>query len=665
MKTRPLIFLMAAAWLTFAMKAPAQVSAPDSLAGSFLTVGVRSGYAPFATNGTYRIFISVTGTNYTVLGRAGPLCAGACQYLGTGSLGAATLVDSKAGPGMCLQLSFASATNGTLTLTNANGFQTGVFTLTSYAIPSPPQLFLPGLASGQFQGFLGGQPGFIYAVETSGNLVNWQPSLNVALADLSTNFSAAIGQGACYFRARLASTAFGPADLTNKTVNMTISDGASPMATNGIYQWVGDTNDTGYQIIGGPGVASSSGTYAYVQLGPDDGMISCQDSLAGVVNSQIVLTSPQSGYFYTTNSSGFQSGTFTMAEGSVEFLGNVTFTPDAAKAQSLAFAADGSPASLSVTNGAGWVWMLNFPADALIVPRTITMTPFASVNDSNSLLPVTAGVQLEPDGIQFNDGVTLTVTPPSPLGSHATLLMAAVDGSGIYFVQTTNQANTYSTTLFHFSSAEATDPSEQQWNNFANTVLPKLEADYQNAVNQLSALERLVVQPPEPPDYDWKCDPNDNAAQDAQIDAYQTNLFAKETAAIQRVISLGIQLRLYSDPMGDNAISVSRQLIETAMYRKVDTLFSQYSGDPKKMRAVSCIAINVSSQDMLFSGDGRQDWIQETLSWGSRVVDYYFGELRDEHLYSKALVVFQVEQSMALLGADVDTEELLNKLPTP
>ncbi len=178
MKTRPLIFLMAAAWLTFAMKAPAQVSAPDSLAGSFLTVGVRSGYAPFATNGTYRIFISVTGTNYTVLGRAGPLCAGACQYLGTGSLGAATLVDSKAGPGMCLQLSFASATNGTLTLTNANGFQTGVFTLTSYAIPSPPQLFLPGLASGQFQGFLGGQPGFIYAVETSGNLVNWQPSLN-------------------------------------------------------------------------------------------------------------------------------------------------------------------------------------------------------------------------------------------------------------------------------------------------------------------------------------------------------------------------------------------------------------------------------------------------------------------------------------------------------
>ena len=154
-----------------------------------------------------------------------------------------------------------------------------------------------------------------------------------------------------------------------------------------------------------------------------------------------------------------------MGEGAEEFLGNIKYTPDLARAGSLYFPADGTTATLSVTNAGGWVWTLTFPADALITPREITMTPFASVDSGDALLPITTGVQLEPDGIQFSDGVTLTVTPSVALGSHASLMMAGDNGSAIYFVQTTNQMNNYSTVLFHFTSGGATDPSDQQVNN--------------------------------------------------------------------------------------------------------------------------------------------------------------------------------------------------------
>lgn len=65
--------MLASTFLLKPVSLRAQSFAPESLAGSLLTVAVSRGNAPFATSGTYRFFISAAGTNYTVLGRAGPL----------------------------------------------------------------------------------------------------------------------------------------------------------------------------------------------------------------------------------------------------------------------------------------------------------------------------------------------------------------------------------------------------------------------------------------------------------------------------------------------------------------------------------------------------------------------------------------------------------------
>jgi hypothetical protein len=202
---------------------------------------------------------------------------------------------------------------------------------------------------------------------------------------------------------------------------------------------MGGTNDLSYQLVAGPGTSGGSGTYHYTTADTNRGLLTYTDAGGGgQFNALLVFNSPGSGYFYLTNttSSGYEAGTFTLANGPVDFLGNVKFTPETARAGSLTVPADGSVGFLSVTNAAGWVWSLNIPGDALTEPQTITMTPFSKADSSQSLLPITNGVLLEPDGLQFCEGVTLTVVPPAPLGAHASLLMAGNDGADLCVFET-------------------------------------------------------------------------------------------------------------------------------------------------------------------------------------------------------------------------------------
>jgi len=124
----------------------AVVSAQDSLANTLLSVTVTSGSAPFAASGSYKLFTSVIGTNYVVLGRAGAgFSSGTYNYAKTGvNSGVLTLLDSESGPGISLALAFTSATMGTLALTGSAGAQSGAFTVTNYTGAGHPDLFLPG-----------------------------------------------------------------------------------------------------------------------------------------------------------------------------------------------------------------------------------------------------------------------------------------------------------------------------------------------------------------------------------------------------------------------------------------------------------------------------------------------------------------------------------------
>src|SRR5207244_283098 len=158
---------------------------------------------------------------------------------------------------------------------------------------------------------------------------------------------------------------------------------------------------------------------------------------------------------------------------------------------------------------------------------------------------------------------------------------------------TTNWTGSYSTVLMHFTSAEASDPSDQQWQDFLSahrSQLPQAEAAYQNALNRIKALERLVVAPPEPPDYEFKCyeEPEAKEARLKMLDDYQKKLFKNEDAAIQELLKAENGLILLTgddDARRAETLAAGLELTRTAVFRKVDWLFRSYSGNPKKFSA--------------------------------------------------------------------------------
>ncbi len=610
----------------------AQDFAPDSIYATYLTISITSGSEPFAGSGSYKLFTSAAGTNYVVLGRAGAgFTSGTYNYVKTATnSGVLTFLDSQSGPGNSLAISFTSSAGGTLVLTGGTGSQSGSFAATNYASVNPPGLFLPNLGNGRFQSYLGGQNGFVYSIETSSNLASWLPLTSTTISDLTTNVSVSAGAGAGFFRARVQATDFAPNSLTNKTFNFAITDGVLPLPTNGTCQWMADANDNGYQIIGGAGTKNSTGTYSYAKTGPGSGTITYTDSIAGNMNEGLVFTSPDSGYFYATNSSGVESGTFSLAAGSVEFLGNVSFVPDAARSGELLFAADGTPASLSVTNAAGWVWMLNFPGDALPEPAQIIMTPFSSADSSDALLPVTNGVQLEPDGIQFSDAVTLTVNPPAALGPHASLLMAGDNGSDLYLVPTTGQGGGYSTTLFHFTSAGATDPTTQAWTEFLQKhSASQAQTIYNQASNTIITMDNAAVPVlPEPPDYRPAPCLITNPA-DGEVDTYIKTALTKQTAVLKNLFDAAAMLDLMGTNLFKQSTNLAKGLIETNEFPLVDELITRYSpGNTEKFQAVYKFAANLAAQDKLYGGKGNTNWNNELKPWAEAIVANDLAQLR-------------------------------------
>jgi hypothetical protein len=646
-------------------------AAPTGLGNSLLTFTITNSTGAFASNGIYELFTSPLGTNYNILGGAGAdFSAGSYLYVQTGpNTGEAILTDSHAGV-LSLQLEVGASGVGAFTLSNSTGLQQGVVTVApAYADLSQPDLFLPGVTNSQFQAYLSGSLGVNYAIDASTDLRTWTPFTNFTLLGLSTNLidSASARR---FYRARVNSVTFAPGAITGQTFNSTIAGGAPPFTNNGIFQFEAGTNGNDYQIIDGAGATNSAGTCTYVVTGPATAAISYTDTSSGLTYSeQLVFTSASSGFFYTSESgsAGFQNGSFNMAAGIVFFAGNVKFTPDTARAASGVFAADGAtPLSLSVTDAASNVWSLYIPADALLEPATISMTPFADIDSSQATLPIFSGVRLAPEGMQFMDGVTLTLTPPAPLGQYASLLMGAGDGAGLVFVNTTNVGASYSTTLLHFSSGSATVPSDAAAQNWQNQHLSQLEAAFNDAINDVDNLEKQQTVPPVPPDDQMKCAGNPTA--DAQVDEYVANLFSEEVAAIKNLISAATMLQTFEGGIQgkadyQTAERLATELIEGEMFHKADLIYQNYHSQPLKIAAYAKAAASVSALDQTFSGQGMTYLNQNLASWlAGNVLQFYWNQLLYQHDYTMLSVLLKIDAQIKLLGGSTDIDYFLQEL---
>lgn len=106
---------------------------------------------------------------------------------------------------------------------------------------------------------------------------------------------------------------------------------------------------------------------------------------------------------------------------------NVAVSLDNAQSSSALITTQGG--SLSVTGKDGTQYTLNIPNDALLVDTTITMTPVATLTGLPFGSADSLAVQLEPEGLTFNNFVTLTITPKEAIPVDQQL-MFTYQGSG-------------------------------------------------------------------------------------------------------------------------------------------------------------------------------------------------------------------------------------------
>jgi len=98
--------------------------------------------------------------------------------------------------------------------------------------------------------------------------------------------------------------------------------------------------------------------------------------------------------------------------------------------------------------------------NALLWPQQITMTPFATLDDSKSNAKPTSGGAVEPDGLQFSVAVSLSVTPPSANPGVGLIFSLNQGGTNVQFSATSDAASTATTQIFHFSSDAYNDSSD-------------------------------------------------------------------------------------------------------------------------------------------------------------------------------------------------------------
>lgn len=330
-------------------------------------------------------------------------------------------------------------------------------------------------------------------------------------------------------------------------------------------------------------------------------------------------------------------------------LGAIAYTTDTALKASTTYSHDGNPAVVSVTDSQGYIWTLTIPYGALPWPETITMTPFATIDTSNSIAKVKSGVRLEPDGLRFDHEVTLSVTPPNNGAGVGLIFAMAQDGSTVRFAPTSNEANSVSAPIFHFSSA-AYDPGADDMAGYRNWA----EQGYQLAVDAAKQfLQQGAPTPPEPLAVCPYCRGTEANQDHGEYYEY-SHAFLEPYADILAVLLPAAKnlALLGSEVDTSEGLELAKQ-ITTLAWSSILGLGAEYQGEspPERLIALLKTAVEVARQVQLLGGEAAP----ETLApWAKTIRDYYFDQLKEQHDYRAWPLVVELQRNYLLLGGADD-----------
>jgi hypothetical protein len=349
-------------------------------------------------------------------------------------------------------------------------------------------------------------------------------------------------------------------------------------------------------------------------------------------------------------------------------LGSIAYTLDTARQVSDTFDYNsGEGLILTAADANGYGWMLSVPADALLSNQTISMTPFATMDVSQSGAKIISGVQLEPDGLQFVDAVRLSVTAPIDNPGISLIFSMKQDGSQVAFAPTTNTpgGKTAIATLWHFSAA-GTDNTDHSGQAVMNLYAKWAQEDYQLALDAAKQFIKNGAPPaPTPPVISQFCRGTEvNPEEPIQADLFEfSRYFFDAYDEINNVLLSSTKALLLVNPDADT--SQGMEAAQTIAKMAEDSIWQlgtqvQEEKPPDRLYAVVFIALKVEHDSALLGGS--TELMPVISEWAETIRDYYLAQLETNHDYRAFPILMTLEKYVQLLGGNNRLADIMSAM---
>ncbi len=178
---------------------------------------------------------------------------------------------------------------------------------------------------------------------------------------------------------------------------------------------------------------------------------------------------------------------------------NLQVAPDAAHLASAVMATNGG--TLTATGADGTKYTLEVPAGALYAPTEIRMIPAASVQGLPFGQGLTEAVQLEPDGLRFNDVVVLTIEPKTPIPVDQQVFFGfQAQGADFHLVPPDIHSTALKIPITHFSGYGVTKGFEADIEPVRARIAGDVESRLTGILANELAYERRMIESNAPAD---------------------------------------------------------------------------------------------------------------------------------------------------------------------
>ncbi|HEX7434183.1 MAG TPA: hypothetical protein VF326_11055, partial [Anaerolineaceae bacterium] len=350
-------------------------------------------------------------------------------------------------------------------------------------------------------------------------------------------------------------------------------------------------------------------------------------------------------------------------------LGTISYSLDTTRQVSDTFDFNsGEGLILTAADANGYGWMLSIPADALLTTIEIKMTPFATLDVSQSGAKIISGVQLEPDGLQFVDAVRLSVTAPGDNPGVGLIFSFQQDGSEVAFAPTDNTSGgkTAIATIWHFSAAGYGSGETAGDDSLMNKYLQMVEEDYRWAL----AAAKLFIRngaptPPTPPVINQFCRGTEvNPEGPIQSDLFEFGrAFLDPYNEINSVLLAAMKdMELVGSQVDTSAGAYAAQQIVRMAENSIWQMGTQVQGErpPDRLTAVIAVALTVERQLELLGSSG--EMLLVITDWAETIRDYYLAQLETNHDYRAYPTLMTLEKNVQLLGGSDRLGDIMTAL---